>query len=266
MGLREMLLEDFGSALPIDGGFGRSAEEPIVITTACPKEAAVVQLQVARLLYGAAGWYWRAVERTSVDPDKGRVDKVTSEVKYVEGENLITEKRSLYFDTSIVDLPSDQQMQRPSVPIGFPANLNLPWQLGWFHHDGITDHESTDPGLGVSVAYSAPKAKITICAYDKGLGDDIERNPDILAATEFDCAVSDFELTNPGAALIREHEELGARVRVYEQGATYSVVFLSPFNKFFFKLRLTLAAGDEPFMVDCAWNTVAIFAYMTNKK
>jgi hypothetical protein len=52
MELKQMLLDDFGRNLPIDGGFGASIDEPIRITTTDPFQAALAQLQFARCLYG----------------------------------------------------------------------------------------------------------------------------------------------------------------------------------------------------------------------
>jgi hypothetical protein len=73
-------------------------------------------------------------------------------------------------------------------------------------------------------------------------------------------ALSDFESMNPDARPLREHAEGGVRLRFYESGETLSSVLVAPFDGLFFKLRLTLEASNEPFMVDCAWFKVASFA------
>ncbi len=41
MELKQMLLDDFGKYLPIDGGFGASLDEPIRLTTADPFQTAL---------------------------------------------------------------------------------------------------------------------------------------------------------------------------------------------------------------------------------
>ena len=41
MDLRQMLLDDFGKNLPIDGGFGASIDEPIRIMTTDPFQVAL---------------------------------------------------------------------------------------------------------------------------------------------------------------------------------------------------------------------------------
>lgn len=41
MDLGQMLLKDFNKNLPISGGFGQSIDEPILITTSNPDDAAL---------------------------------------------------------------------------------------------------------------------------------------------------------------------------------------------------------------------------------
>jgi hypothetical protein len=265
MNLKQMLRDDFGKNLPIDGGFGASIDEPIRITTADPFQAALAQLEVARCIYGINGWYWRTLGRAETESHQARVEKFSSEVKYIEGDEIITEKRNFYFDITSVDLPSDQQLPEVRIPLPGIESLSLPWQMGWFHFDNLTNNEVEHPGLGVSVAYSAPEAKMTIYAYNKGMGEKIKNDPDGTAKPEFDQAIADFVSVNPTATSIQEHEEGGVRLRIYECEGALSVVLLAPFQDLFFKLRLTLSAVREPFMVDCAWFTVSYFSAMVRK-
>lgn len=259
MELKKMLLQDFGINLAIAGGFGQSAEDPIRIATRNPTEAALIQLQLARCIYMANGWHWRAIQRIPVLATRGRVEKFSSEVKYIEGDLVVTERRNLYFDISEVELQVDQQLPSTKVQIGYPAELGLPWQLGWFHFDEIINHEPTYPGLGVSAAYSAPQAKMTVYAYDKSVGDAIEANPEASALAEYLQAVSDFELMNPRAQAIREYKEASMRLKIYQLDNAFCAVIVSPFRNFFFKVRLTLMKNNQPFTVDCAWFTIAAF-------
>lgn len=259
MELREMLLRDFGTNLAIAGGFGQSAKDPIRITAKNPSEAALIQLQLARCIYMMNGWYWRAIQRIPVVTTRGRVEKLSSEVKYIERDLVITERRNLYFDISEVELQVDQQLPSTRVLIGYPAELGLPWQLGWYHFDGLINNEPTYPGLGVSVAYSAPQAKMTVYAYDKSVGDAIEANPEASAQAEYLQAISDFELMNPSAQAVREYEEASMRLKIYQLDNAFCAVILAPFRKFFFKVRLTSMKSNQPFTVDCAWSTIAAF-------
>lgn len=265
MDLKQMLLDDFGKNLPIAGGLGQSVDEPIQIMTSDPVQAGLAQLEIARCIYGINRWYWRATESMAVPSSTGPLEKFSSEVKYVEGDKIVTEKRNFYFDISAVDIPKGQQLSNVSVPLPRMAGLGLPWQLGWFHFDGLIDNEIDHPGLGSSVAYSAPQAKMTIYVYDKGMGEQIEVDPDAAAKIEYLQALSDFESMNPTAQPIREHEDGGVRLKIYDSGEVLSAVLVAPFQNIFFKLRLTLEASNEPFMVECAWFTITSFAAMLGK-
>ena len=100
MALRQMLLKEFKKNLPISGGIGQSLDEPIVITTSDPEDAALTQLEVARCIYGFNGRYWRLIERTAVPTDVGRIEKMSCEIKFIEDDQVITETRNFYFDLS----------------------------------------------------------------------------------------------------------------------------------------------------------------------
>jgi len=259
MELKEMLFRDFGKELPISGGFGQSPKDPIQVTALEPVEAAMTQLTVARCIYDVNGWYWRVLGRTRVETSSGRVEKLSSEVIFLEGDEIITEKRNFYFDISKVNLFEDQQLPDCMIQLSYPAKLELPWQLGWFHFDEIIDNEKISPGLGVSLAYSAPQAKLTVYAYDRGVSNSIAVNPDLAAKAEYLQAISDLELMNPGIQPVSEHEVSGARLKIYANGEILTAVLLAPFRKIFLKLRLTLNARNEPYMVNCAWTTIATF-------
>ena len=265
MDLKQMLLDDFGKNLPIAGGLGQSVEAPIRITTSDPLEAGLAQLEIARCIYGINGWYWRATESTTIPSSTGLFEKFSSEVKYAEGDEIITEKRNFYFDISGVDITAGQQLPDVHVILPRMEGLKLPWQLGWFHFDRLIDNEIDHAELGLSVAYSAPEAKMTIYVYDKGMGEQIKVDPDGAAKLEYLQALSDFESMNPAAKQIREHEDGDVRLKIYQSGEVLSAVLVATFQNHFFKLRLTLEAIDEPFMVECAWFTITSFVAMLEK-
>ncbi len=56
MELKQLLLDDFGKNLPIDGGFGASIDEPIRITTTDQFQAALARLGVASYIYRNNDW------------------------------------------------------------------------------------------------------------------------------------------------------------------------------------------------------------------
>lgn len=260
-----MLFKDFNKNLPISGGFGQSVDEPIVITTPDPEDAALTQLEVARCIYGFNGRYWRLIERTAVPTDAGRIEKMSCEIKFIEDDQVITETRNFYFDLSAVELRNDGVLPNTNIPLGDRFGVRLPWQVGWFHFDRLIDNETDNPGLGMSVAYSAPEAKLMIFAYDKGQSQAIIAQPDESAVEEFNQSTRDFEVMHPNAEILREYDHLGVRFKTYDENNVFSVVLLAPLRDFFFKLRLTLDSANEAYMFECAWSTVMAFASMVGK-
>jgi hypothetical protein len=259
-----MLFKDFKKNLPISGGFGQSVEEPIVITTSDPDDAALTQLEVARCIYGFNGRYWRLLERTAVPTTVGRIDKMSCEIKFIEDDQVITETRNFYFDLSAVELRSDEALPNTTIPLGERFAARIPWQVGWFHFDRLIDNEIDNPGLGMSVAYSAPEAKLMVFAYDKGQSQAIIAQPDESAAEEFNQSTRDFEIVHPSAVVLREYKHQGVRLKTYDENNVFSVVLVVPFRDFFFKLRLTLDSANEAYMFECAWSTVMTFASMVS--
>jgi hypothetical protein len=72
---------------------------------------------------------------------------------------------------------SDVQAQAPGQPVTY-YGLTFPVEIGGGRQIGITDYESTRPGLGYSVGYRHRGATSTVYIYDGGLA----RVPDDLNA------------------------------------------------------------------------------------
>ena len=260
MGFKKMLMDDFGKDLPIGDGFGQSVEDPILITTADPEVAALTRFEVVWCIFVVKEWYWRPLGQVFVDPENNRIEKFSVEVKYIEGDQIVTETRKFYFDLSEVKLQDGHQLPYPYVEIGAPINAKLPWKIGWFHFSGIINNEINDPGLGYTLAYSAPGAKMTVYAYDLGISDEIRLAPRDTAQREFVKVVNTFESLNPTAELLQEHEGDGFFVKEFLNGDELTVVFLAPCSGSFFKLRGTLPNSNESFLVDCMRNSILYFA------
>lgn len=170
MSLKEQFLADYGKDLPIDGGSSQALLDPIKLTTADSDLASMTMLEVMRYTYGALGWYWQVVQWDLVPNGADNVERVTVLTKHELGTDLVTERRNLYFDMSSICDRADRPRTIPMVRLPVQRKMSLPWQLGWFHFDRLLDNSAVDPGLGVSVAYSAPRAKMMVYVYDKGVG------------------------------------------------------------------------------------------------
>ncbi len=266
MNLREMLRNDFGEDLSIEGGFGQSAKDPICLITSQARDASLTQLKIARFIYGAMGAYWRVIAREYVANEPGRLEKLTFEIKFTEGLEVVTEQRNLYFDLSAIELHEADQLPPISISLPTPFDVSLPWQIGYFHFDNLIDNETDHPGLGFSAAYSAPHTKTTVYVYDKGISSLINGNPVATAETEYLQALLDYKTMFPQARLVHEHLESQLHVSLFECEHAFAAVLVATSRGLFFKLRLTIEGPHEQYMRDCAWASIGTFSQMLRQR
>jgi hypothetical protein len=255
--LREMLKRDFGKEFQISGGFGNSVDDPILLDSRSGSEASWTEMEVARCIYGGLSCHWRLLSRTRVQDSNRPIERFTCEVKYAEGDEIVTEKRSFYFDLSVVeDVGSQDVTPVAGFNVGGGTGMGLPYQLEWLHFDSLVDNEADCPGLGVSVAYSAPSTKATIYIYNKGVDVvDGERHSEQLE-DEFASATRDLLAVNPDARQVSEKFASNLLFRAFEFGSAYSIVTLSTVGNHFFKVRATLDPAHDKYTFDCLWDSV----------
>lgn len=261
-----MLRNDFGVDLSIEGGFGQSAKDPICLATSQAQDASLTQLKIARFIYGAMGAYWRVIAREYVTSEPVKLEKLTFEIKFTEGLNVVTEQRNLYFDLSAVALKDSDQLPPISISVPPPVDVSLPWQIGYFHFDNLIDNETDRPGLGFSAAYSAPHTKMTVYLYDKGISNLINANPVAAAKTEYQQALHDYKTMFPQAQLVHEYEESQLHVSLFECEAAFAAVLVATSRGLFFKLRLTIEGPHEQFRRDSAWESIGTFTQMLRQR
>ena len=256
MNLREMIKRDFGYDLPISGGSGLSPADPIHVNVKDKRKASAIQSIYCRCVYGANSWYWRHLTSEWVLGDFSSIAKISSQVKYLERNQIVTETRNFYWDMSEVDISDNDTIYNPLVGIEPPVGIYIPYELGWFHYDSHINDEDTNPGMGVSVAYSAPNAKLTLFMYDNSIKDFIMS--DRLGATrkEFAQAVSDFESYNTSPVLLNSYDDEYYLSNIYDENGAMTVVSLGVFNGLFNKIRLTTGKEKEEHALHCALDTI----------
>lgn len=265
--LRAMLMNDFGKDILISGGFGNNATDPIILSAQSPHDASWSEMEVAKCIYGQLGWHWKMLDRAKVDGPQGALERLSCEVRYVEEEQFVTETRSFYFDVSQISL-DDEAQTTPicGVNLGADTGMGLPYQLGWFHFDSLIDNEVDHPGLGASVAYSAPNTKATLYVYNKGDAEiDGVAQPEKLEK-EFQLACRDFLTLNPSAEAIAENFSSNLMFRSFGVGSAYSVVTLSTAGNHFFKLRATLDRSNVKYKFDCFLESVNLILSLAHSE
>lgn len=263
--LREMLLRDFGKDLKISGGSGNSIEDAIVIEVQSAHDASWIEMEVAGCIYGRLGWHWKAIGRTKMPDCPVHIEKLSCEVRYIEGDQVVTEKRNFYFDLSKVNLAGQDITPSCGVNLGAGTGMGLPYQLGWLHFDQLTNNEDTQAGMGVSAAYSAPATKATIYVYNNGLQDISSGNTEQLKS-EFASARFDFLSFNHQAKQIAERFDDNLMFTAFEIGTAYSIITLSAVGNHFFKVRATLDPSNEKYTFECLWDSVNTILAMTRPR
>jgi hypothetical protein len=246
-GLKAMLLRDFGLDLPIAGGFGGSGSDPIVVTTSDPRAAAATEMQVLRSIGTGRQILWRTLAKTMVERDGRPLEQVKIEARWATPTEVITQRENYYFDVSEAD---PRHAGLPPAP-GFvdpETGLALPYEIGWWHLTGVTDNETSHPGLGYTVNYGAPGFKATIYVYDKGL-----QVPDSvtseIAKAEFRAAISDMTTVHPGASPLHPHwvSRDGLLRQDFDLAGDRTVVALGVSHGRFVKVRVT--AESDPIIL-----------------
>lgn len=264
--LREMLRDGFGKDLKISGGIGNSINDLIVLEPQSAHDASWTEMEVARCIYKRLGWHWKFLERTSIEGPSKKIEKFSCEVKYAEGNEVVTEKRNFYFDISNVDLDGKAVTPVCGINLGAGTGMGLPYQLGWFHFDSFINNEPEYPGMGVTVAYGAPFTKATLYVYTKeNLGNQSFIDSKSLE-NEFSSATRNFFNSNPDAQQIAERLTTNMLFRAFEIGTAYSIITLSSAGEHFFKLRVTLDPSNEKYTFDCMWESVNLILSIANPK
>jgi hypothetical protein len=203
MNLRDMLKRDFGLELKISGGHGLSRDDPIVVLNSNPLDASMTEMHVLRALGKEHSIIWRTLARTSVENDRVSLEQITIEKIESIASEISIQRMNYFFDVSMAVA---RGKFLPTV-IAFSdkgSMLGLPYELGWLHFDGVTDHEPAAAGLVQSIAYGAPGIKATVYVYDRMLTDipsDIDAS---VVRNELEVSVSELMKAQPTASPLGE--------------------------------------------------------------
>lgn len=259
--LREIIKNATGRDLPISGGSGMAYDDPVIVDVTDAMLAARVEMEVVHALSSKLGLYWNTVHKEAARGLHGDVEKLDYEVKRVEGEQVIIETRTVYFDVSKAVSPSGKT-PIPMIYLGDRAGLSLPYEIGWVHYTGMIDNEVENPGLGVSVSYDGPQMRGTLFVYDKEMvALDIRQNPEPVHQ-EFNAATEDMARIYGDARVIRDISKPGILANVYAVGDAISVLQLTTVAGRFMLFRLTLEPPLEQHNFACLQQSLSFFEAM----
>ena len=260
-----MLKDDFGKDLLISGGNGNSLGDPIILESSTAHDASWTEMEVTRCIYSQLKWHWKLIDRVPVKNEGMSIEKFSCEVKHAEGEEVITEKRNFYFDVSKINLEGSLTTPVCGVNLGLGTGMGLPYQLGWFHFDGLINHEENYAGAGVSAAYSAPFTKATLYFYKNGETNiDGVKYPEVFEK-EFAISSRDLLEANPQAEELASRSTPNLCFKSFQIDSAYSILIFSTVGNHFFKLRATIDPSNEKYTMDCFWESVNIIVGMVTK-
>lgn len=253
---RAQLRADFGIDLPISGGSGNSRSDPIVLELQCPDEASKIEMTVAKCIYGRLGMHWRSVAKSIVE---STIQKHTFEVKFAEGDQIVTERRNFYFDLRNVALPEHNTTPLCLCDLPVTTDSKVPYEIGWLHFDQAIDNELTQQGLGLSVALSAPQTKVMIYRYGYGRNDLVYSDAPNIVHSEFEDATQDILKLTHGLKLVQDIEEPNFLFRSFVAENLFTLLVLGLYEGQFYKVRATIDGASDQYIYDCLFESIVIF-------
>lgn len=239
MSLHDLLLRDWGMNLPITGGWGRSPDDPIVITTDDPGAIVMAQLHTLRGLGRGRGVFWRTMG-LRWENEARAIQQFKIETRELTATEIISQVENYYFDVSSLLLAGSKPLGPSLIVFRDDSGLLFPYEIGWLHHDTLVNNEPHKVGAGVTIHFKAPQTIASVYVY--GIGQinsrDI-RHPRILE--EFENASADLMRVNPHFTPWPDREMADRLVRYYRvgEGREASLLALAAGQDRFVKVRAT---------------------------
>lgn len=256
--LHDLLLRDWGTELPISGGYGQSREDPIVVTTPDAEKTALTQVLVLRGLGRGRGVFWRTITRALLGEQWPGIEQFKIETIELTDKQIVTQTEYYYFDVSSMIAAHRRWQALPFIVHDDISGLTFPYEIGWLHFDNSDNNEAHSPGMGHGLHYKAPGIICSLYVYDRGrtgIPDDVT---DDVVRKEFESAVSDIATSRPnfsGWPDQAERQDYLARFyRVGDDGREVSLLLLTTSRGRFVKARMTWVR--EPFIDSAAKNFV----------
>lgn len=255
-----MLKRDFNFDLNIDGGFGQTRDDPVVVLDTNPTDASMTQMQVLKGLGMGRGILWRILGRNSLDVGQANIEQIEIETIELTESEIITQQESYYFD---VRLANAQGKPLPDVIVFTDknTNINFSYEIGWLHFSGFRNYGLEVAGLGESIFYNAQGIKATIYIYDN-LRKDIPDNIDSFDLRhEFESAVSDLITAHPSAdSMGKFYKGKHIILQAFKVDGSFSLIGLGALGGMFIKLRIT--HDHDPVMIEISNQFIDAFESM----
>ena len=257
--LRDLLLKDYGLDLPIAGGSGRNAQDPIVIATDSLYLAIETQDRIAACLFGGPEHQWRLVGK-QLDAARPRIECCHYEIRFIDGEQLVAEPRALYFDLARLNLPAGRTTPACGFSLGERFGFGLPAQFGWLHFKRMS--ELATPAGALRLDYAARQTEVELTIYPAHDGAVSEAG----LQAEMDAALAALTTEFPGLAPATENKGPNLRYASFDAGQKFSALALTSYRGHYCRIRLTLAESAIGQDMQCLMDALAVMLGYFNPK
>jgi hypothetical protein len=256
--LHDLLLRDWGTELPIRGGYGQSREEPIVVTTPDAESTALTQVLVLRGFGRGRGVFWRTITHALLGDQWPGIEQFKIETIELTDNQIVTQTENYYFDVSSMIAAHGQSQALPIIVHRDVSGLTFPFEIGWLHFDNSENNESDTPGLGHNLHYKAPGIICSLYVYDRGRTGIPDNVADDVIRIEFESAASEIATARPDFAVwpdqATSQDYLARFYKVGDDGREASLLLLTTSRGRFVKARMTWFR--EPFIDSAAKNFI----------
>lgn len=256
--LHDLLLRDWGTELPIRGGYGRSREDPIIVTTPEAESVALTQVLALRGLGRGRGIFWRTITHALLGDEWPGIEQFKIETIELTDSQIVTQTENYYFDVSAMIAAHRRWHQLPVIVHRDVSGLTFPFEIGWLHFGNSENNESHAPGLGHGLHYKAPGIICSLYVYDRGSADIPDDVTDDVIQKEFESAAREIAIARPNFAAwpdqAARQDCLERYYSVGDAGREASLLWLTGARGRFIKARLTWFRA--PFIDHAAINFV----------
>lgn len=107
--VRQLLKYDFGVDLPLGGGLGNSAKDPVIIESAAGADYRQVEDDYIKYICLGRRVRWEFLQRDQLADGERRLEKVRIRTREITLEEIITQIENYYFDITECVVPSDER-------------------------------------------------------------------------------------------------------------------------------------------------------------
>ena len=262
--LKDSIKADYGFDVPISGGVGLTADDPIVIDTYDEIDAPNIEWRVIDCVSRSLESAWFLYDKKISKYHDKLIEKVTIAVNYYKDKIPVKVVRDYYFDISSVkfnEIPIYTYF--PTVYVDPLSKVAVPFQFGWLNFREFIDNEKDSAGDGMTFTYACPMIKGTLYIYNKEFNKiDMDSNRELMV-NEFEESASQIDGEESESKLFNTVDFNNFLTRAYVVDGMDSYIVFTVINNYFFKFRVTLI--DDPLAKEMILHVIEQVRHILNQ-